>query len=178
MAEIKLIRTPAWRPPVRPMNSSVPGGRIRAAPSRAAASVDTMPWPTCRRTSLWSMSARAEETGPGNGDKDMVDRSRQLGEVPLPAGQVVGVEAGRAAGAELIGRIAEPVRVAPGQDRLGVLHPGHASGLQPDARAPADHDDGLAFQIGHDRSQVRPADSSLARVRVLPSMCARSGLRL
>ena len=67
---------------------------IRAAPWWAAASVDTMRSETCRRTASKSMSATAEDAGPATADQDMVDRFRQLGEVPLQAAQIVGVEGG------------------------------------------------------------------------------------
>ena len=44
-------------------------------------------------------------------------------------------------------RLPEPVGIAAGEDDIGTLGPGPPGGLQPDARAAADHDDGLSGQL-------------------------------
>ena len=60
----------------------------------------------------------------------------------------------------------QPLGIAAGEDDVGALGPGASGGLEPDAGAAADHDDGLAEQFrfaangttggfgGHDSSDV------------------------
>ena len=76
-------------------------------------------------------------------------------------------------GVDLVGRVAEAVGIARGQDHVGAASPCEAGGLESDARAPADDDDGLAEQVlvvarvgseggtGHGSSRVRAANTAL-----------------
>ena len=61
--------------------------------------------------------------------------------------RVVGVEGRGALRAEFGRRLLEPVGIAGGEDDIGTLGPGAPGGLEPDARAAADHDDGLPGQF-------------------------------
>jgi hypothetical protein len=76
----------------------------------------------------------------------VVDRREQPGEEPLECGRLGGVEGRGAVGADFGRGLLEPVRAPGGQDDIGPLGAGPAGCLQPDARAAADDDDGLAGQ--------------------------------
>ena len=67
---------------------------------------------------------------------------------------------------ELLGwwRAGEPVGMATGEDDLGTLGLGASGGLEPDARAAADEDDGLPGQLG--------AHSITSRLFDNPPACA------
>ena len=69
-----------------------------------------------------------------------------LEELLEPVG-VGGVEGRGAHGAELAGRALEALGVAAGEDDVGALGARPPGGLEPDAGAAADHDDGLAEQF-------------------------------
>jgi hypothetical protein len=96
----------------------------------------------------------------------VVDRGRQLVEEPLQRGRVGGVEGGGAARVDVARRLLEPLGIAAGEDHLGALATGAASGLEADAGTAADQDDGLAEQLrfalgpggsgvgGHDRLAI------------------------
>jgi hypothetical protein len=60
---------------------------------------------------------------------------------------VVGVEGRGALRADLGRRLLEPVGIAAGEDDIGTLGPGAPGCLESDARAAADHDDGLPGQF-------------------------------
>jgi hypothetical protein len=60
-------------------------------------------------------------------------------------------------------RLAEPFGTATDEDDVGPLGPGPARGLQPDARAAADQDDGLPGQfVGHFATSVRSAFTAVS----------------
>ena len=61
--------------------------------------------------------------------------------------EIGGVERLRAQRADLGRCLLEPVRVTAGEDDVGALGAGQPRGLQPDARAAADHDDCLPGQL-------------------------------
>src|SRR5262249_52520875 len=77
---------------------------------------------------------------------------------------VVSVEGRGASRTDLQRRLLEPVGIAAGEDDIGTLSPSASSCLEPDARAAADHDDGLSGQLrvvlGGDRSPCAGHDSS------------------
>jgi hypothetical protein len=77
----------------------------------------------------------------------VVDRGRQVGEEPVEGVRVGGVERRGAARAEFGRGPLQAVGVAGSQDDVGPFGAGLAGGLEPDARASADHDDGLPGQF-------------------------------
>jgi hypothetical protein len=77
------------------------------------------------------------------GDQDVVDRAGQFGEERVEPVGVVRVERGRTAGADVVGGLLEAVGIATDEDDVGALGAGPTGGLEPDAGAPADDDDGL-----------------------------------
>ena len=79
-------------------------------------------------------------------DEHVIDRGGQLVEEALDGGGVVGVEGGAALRREVVRRLLEALRVAAREDDVRALGSGEARGLEPDARAAADHHDGLAEQ--------------------------------
>jgi hypothetical protein len=81
--------------------------------------------------------------GAGAGDQHVVDRRGQLVEEPLEPVEVGGIEGHGALRAEFGRGPLEALETAAGQDDVGALGAGAAGGLKPDARAAADHDDGL-----------------------------------
>ena len=78
----------------------------------------------------------------------MVDRGRQPVEEPLQRRRIGGVEGGGAPRADVARRLLEPLGIAAGEDDVGALAAGASGGLEPDAGAAADQDDGLAEQSG------------------------------
>src|SRR5215470_2715517 len=86
--------------------------------------------------------------GTGAGDQHVVDRCGQLvEEFPEPF-EVSGVERG-GAGPELAADALQAIRVTRCEDHVGALGAGAPRRLEPDARAAADHDDGLAGEGAH-----------------------------
>jgi len=77
----------------------------------------------------------------------MVDRSRQALEEPRQGSGVGGVEGRGALRANFQRRLLEPAGIAAGEDDVGALRPGAPGGLEPDACAAADQDDGLAGPV-------------------------------
>src|SRR5262249_57840877 len=61
-------------------------------------------------------------------------------------GRIVAVEGRGGRPVEMEGCLLEALRIAPGKDDAGALGAGSPGGLQPDAAAAADHNDGLAEQ--------------------------------
>ena len=130
-----------------PVSSNVPPARILGAAWRAISSTCVTrrptPWPTssevlssigpCDRRVYAAMSTWS--IGAGSSSKKR-----------LTARCVVGVEGGAATSRQFARRFLEPLRIAGREDDVGALAAGQAGGLQPDARAAADHDDGLAEQ--------------------------------
>ena len=84
--------------------------------------------------------------GTGARDQHVIDRRGQLVEEPAEPVEVGGVEGGDAGGPELEADALQAIRVARGEDHLGALRARAPGGLEPDARAAADHDDGLPEQ--------------------------------
>ena len=108
------------------------------------------------------------------GEHHVVDGLGQVREELLDVSEVGHVEGRRRTGVDLPGRVAQAVRIAPGEHHLRAVRPGEAGGLEPHARAPADEHDGLAAQVlfvarvhgrgrpaGHGRSRVRAANTAL-----------------
>jgi len=88
-------------------------------------------------------------------DQHMVDRRRQVAEEPLQGRRVADVERGGPPRAEFPRRPVKPAGITAGEDHLGALGPGAPGRLEPDARAAADDDDGLAGElVGHVGSSV------------------------
>ena len=85
--------------------------------------------------------------GGAGGDHHVVDRGREILEERLQGGRIVGVEGGGARRVELARCLLEAFGVTAGEDDAGALGAGAPGGFQPDARAPADHDDGLSEQL-------------------------------
>ena len=81
--------------------------------------------------------------GPGARDQHVVDRRGQLVEEPPESFEVGRVECGDA-GPELEASAVQAIRVTGGEDHVGAIGAGAPGRLEPDARAAADHDDGLA----------------------------------
>ena len=78
----------------------------------------------------------------------MVDRCWQVLKKLRQGGHVVGVEGRDAFRAHFPRRLLEPVGIAADEDDVGTFRTSASSGLQPDACAAADHDDGLPGQFG------------------------------
>ena len=76
----------------------------------------------------------------------MVDRLGQIVEKPPEPLEVGGVERVDA-GPELEADAVQAIRVARGEDHVGSLGAGTPGRLEPDARAAADHDDGLPREL-------------------------------
>ena len=83
----------------------------------------------------------------------MVDRRGQLVEELLEPVEVGGVEGRRAPRAELGRGALEALGVAAGEDDVGALGAGAPGGLEADAGAAADHDDGLSERAASPRSR-------------------------
>ena len=110
--------------------------------------------------------------GAAAGEHDVVDGCGERREELLDAGEVGDVEGRRGSGVDLLGGVAETVRIAPGEHHLGSVGPCEARRLEPHARAPADEDDGLAVQVlfvgrvrrgggaGHEPSRVSAANTA------------------
>ena len=86
--------------------------------------------------------------GTGARDQHVVDRPGQVVEEPPEPREVGGVE-GRGTGPELEADALQAIRVARGEDHVGSLGAGAPRRLEPDARAAADHDDGLPGKGAH-----------------------------
>ena len=71
----------------------------------------------------------------------------RLVEEPLQRGRVVGVEGGGAPRVDVARGLLEALGIAAGEDDVGALGAGAPGGLEPDAGAAADQDDGLAEQF-------------------------------
>ena len=146
-AEISAKPGAVLRPPVPPMNSSVPPGRTLATASRA----------TCIGSNEvgFDVAARRVEVelgqrrvvGAGAGDQHVVDRRRGTRRRRPEPFEVRGVEGGEALRADLLPGALEALAIAAGEDHLGAFGAGPSSGLEPDAGAPTDHDDGLPGQL-------------------------------
>jgi hypothetical protein len=76
-----------------------------------------------------------------------VDRAWQTPEERLQAGWIIGVEGCDLLGTNLARRLIKVAVVASGNDDAGAFRTGTPGGFQADARAAADHDDGLAKQF-------------------------------
>jgi hypothetical protein len=132
------------RPPVPPMNRSVPPGRTLPSARRATWSGSQKTSSTLRPACGKSMSASRVVRAAG-GDHDVVDRRRQIVEEPLEALEVGGVACRTAQRAELACGMLEAFRVAAGENDIGALGPCSPGRLQPDPRA--DHDDRLPSEL-------------------------------
>ena len=137
------------RPPVPPMKSRRPPGRTRPTACRATCSGSSRWASRSRRAGVEVEVLQRRVVGAGAGDQHVVDRPGQLVEEPPEAVEVGGVERGDA-GAELVaglrcrrsGLRAVMITSAPSRARA-------PRGLEPDAGAAADHDDGLAGEARH-----------------------------
>jgi len=108
----------------------------------------------------------------------VVDRCWQVLEEPLQGSRVVGVEGRSAWRAEFRRRLLEPVGITAGEDDISTLSPGAPGCLEPDARAAADHDDGLSgqfrFALGGNRSGCAghgSSDGVVSATGLLPVPC-------
>jgi hypothetical protein len=81
--------------------------------------------------------------GARTADQYVVDRSRKFSEEPSEPLQVRRIE-GRDARSELESDVVQTVRFSSGEDHVGPLHTRLSRRLESDARATADHQDGLA----------------------------------
>jgi hypothetical protein len=77
----------------------------------------------------------------------VVDRRRQIGEESVKGGRVRGVEGGGAQRADLGRGVLQAFFTAAGEDDVGAFGAGTTGGFEADARASADHDDGLPGQF-------------------------------
>src|SRR5262245_21489226 len=77
----------------------------------------------------------------------MVDRTWEIAEERLQGGRIVGVEGRGALRVELERCLLEALGIAPREDHAGALGAGSPGGLQPDAAAAADDNEGLAEQL-------------------------------
>jgi hypothetical protein len=80
------------------------------------------------------------------GDHHVSDRCRQVGEEPLEGLRIGGVEGCRSRRAEFGRGMLKGPAVKAGQHDFGTLGACVACRFKPDARASADHDDGLSQQ--------------------------------
>ena len=85
--------------------------------------------------------------GAAGRDQHVVDRTREPVEEALQRSRVVGVEGRGAPRVDVARRALEALGIAAGEDDVGALAAGASGGLQPDAGAAADDDDGLAEQL-------------------------------
>ena len=166
-AETSPRPTAGLRPPVPPMNSSVPPGRTLAAPLRAT--------PSHQHGCSLEPAARLVEVHLGQrrvvraagGDQHVVDRARQPAKNASSAAESVASKAARAPRADSPAALLQPLGIAAGEDDVGALGAGAAGRLEPDAGAAADHDDGLPAQLrlaGHSCSPpVRPPSAGRRR---------------
>jgi hypothetical protein len=103
--------------------------------------------------------------GSAGGDHHVVDRGWEILEERLQGGRIVGVEGGGALHVELARCLLEAFGVAAGEDDAGALGAGSPGRFQPDARAAADHDDGLSeqFRLASHVVLLTPTGSPSAR---------------
>jgi hypothetical protein len=105
-------------------------------------------------------------------DHHVVDRRWQILEEPLQGGSVSSGEGRRPLRPDLFGRLAEPDRIAAGEDDLGTLRPGAPGCLKPAARTAADRHDRLPgqfrFVLDCGRSAAAHGSSRPACVTALP----------
>src|SRR5271165_7631314 len=103
--------------------------------------------------------------GAGAGDQQVVYGGGQCVEEPLEPVEVGGVEGGDA-GLEFEAGAVQAVRVAGGEDKGGSFGPGEPGGLEPDAGAAPDDEDGLPEQVlpaVHGRTVDRGSHGSSGR---------------
>ena len=166
--------TPGRRPPVPPMNSSVPPGRTLPAASRATCT-DSQQVLVDVAAGLGEVEVPpgARSTGRPAGDQDVVDRRRQAREEPCEARpESVASNAAVLPRAHLARGALQPLRVAAGQDHLGALGVRRRAVSSPMPGASADHDDGLPAQlrlVGGGRSVVMVV---LDQAGPAPAACA------
>ncbi len=124
---------------------------LRASSCRRRCARPRAPAPHGRRArrapGLRPSRAGARSCGPRAGDHHVVDRRGQLPEERLQRSRVVGVEGRGASRADFARCLLEAVGIAAGEDDVGTLGTGASGCLEPDARAAADHDDGLSDQF-------------------------------
>src|SRR5262249_23448412 len=146
--------TPGRRPPVPPMNSSVPPGLTLPAAWRAA-------WGNNKRGSAGGGGAcshsplgRAPEGGPPAAPTPgAVVGGRQLPEEALEGGRIGGVEGRGAQRTEFARGVLEALGIPAGEDQVGPLSACSPGGFEPDAGAATDHDDGLPQELGFARGR-------------------------
>ena len=131
----------AWVPVIR---VSDPPGRTRLAHARAIRSEPSRCSSSTRSASSKSRSAIVEYVGPPPVTSTWSICAGRPSKNRSSAAGVADVERGRAHRRDLLSGPVEPVAVASGEDQLGAFRPRLACGLQTDARAAADDDDGLA----------------------------------
>src|SRR5262249_46189406 len=81
------------------------------------------------------------------GDHHVVDRCSETVKERLQGGWIVGIEGCGALRVDLERRLLEALGIAPGENHAGALGAGSPCCFEPDARAPADDDDGLTEQF-------------------------------
>ena len=99
----------------------------------------------------------------------MVDHSRQVREESLERSRIVGVECGSAERGEFACGALQSLGVSRGEDNAGSLRARPSRRFEPDAGAPADHDDGLPEQFRfaqHGRGGWGAHDSSDQRSKI------------
>ena len=84
--------------------------------------------------------------GPRSRDEQVIDRLGKLFEEFSESIEVGGVE-GRCPGPEIASDACESIPITRSDDHVGSLGARDASGLETDARAAADHDDGLSGEL-------------------------------
>ena len=96
----------------------------------------------------------------GAGDQHVVDRRGQpVEERPEPF-EVGGIEGRDARRADLGRGALEALAIAAREDDLGALGACPSGGFESDARAPADHDDGLPGEFGFPRGRAQRGAAS------------------
>ena len=86
---------------------------------------------------------KAPVVRPASRHHHVVDRGRQVTEEPLEGGRIRGIEGRGAQRVELARGALEALGISAGEDHDGPLSACSSGCFQPDAGAPADHDDGL-----------------------------------
>jgi hypothetical protein len=118
--------------------------------------------------------------GTAGRDHHVVDRCWQVLEEPPQGSRIVGVECRGALRAKFERGLLERAGIPAGENDVSALSTGQSSGLKPDARAAADHDDRLSGQLrfplggtrrapaGHDRSDHWRRRPGLLVMRRIP----------